>query len=168
MAATANRRNYNNITPVRGTAAPKVRPRPAPRQQPNLKVVRKTNKQLDQETKRARARAIKIIAVAALLFAIFSFQIYGKLKMDELDQQIADINQQISVVESDNSRRNMELSANVSLERVDEYARNELGMVKISDYQVNYVKLAGEDEVEVSGGKTHQNIAQKVKIQKNE
>ena len=64
----------------------------------------------------------------------------------------------------------MELNANVSLENVDQYARNELGMVKISDYQVNYVKLSEDDAVEVSGGKTHNDkgIAQKLKINKNE
>ena len=43
-------------------------------------------------------------------------------------------------------------------------------MVKISDYQVNYVKLSEDDAVEVSGGKTHSDngIAQKLKISKNE
>ncbi|MBP5460356.1 MAG: hypothetical protein J6Y62_09415, partial [Clostridia bacterium] len=93
----------------------------------------------------------------------------SRVQVDELDQKLTEINQQISVIESDNTRRNMELNASVSLEKVDQYARNELGMVKISDYQVNYIKLSEEDMVEVSGGKSHdKNLAQKIKISKNE
>ncbi|MBQ8063184.1 MAG: hypothetical protein IJ720_06995 [Clostridia bacterium] len=180
MAATGNRgaydlnayRNQRNarlsepVGPVRGTAVPKTRPDPAPRtrQAPKPRVIQKTKKQLRQEAQRSRAAALRIIAIAAVLFVVLGFQIYSEVRVDELDQQLADINQQIAVVESDNTRRNMELNANVSLEKVDQYARGELGMVKISDYQVNYVKLSDADAVEVSGGKTHSDLAQKLKI----
>ena len=116
------------------------------------------------EARRSRVAAVRIVAIATVLFMALGFQIYAHVQVDELDQQLNEINQQISVIESDNTRRNMELNANVSLERVDQYAKNELGMVKISDYQVNYVKLSEADAVEVSGGKTHDNIAQKLKI----
>lgn len=185
MAAAANRgaydlnayRNSRNARGntqsgyVRGTAVPKTRPRPTPQARPahRPRVIRKTQKQLRAETRRSRAAAVRIVAIATVLFMALGLQIYSRVQVDELDQKLTDINQKISVIESDNTRRNMELNASVSLERVDQYARNELGMVKISDYQVNYIRLSEEDAVEVSGGKSHdKNLAQKIKISKNE
>ena len=160
LGAYRNQRNAStsaNRQVVRGTAVPKTRPNPAPQQ-------------LRAEARRSRAVAIRVVALAAVLFLVFGFKIYSQVQVDELDQKLDAINKEISVIESDNTRRNMELNANVSLEKVDQYARNELGMVKISDYQVNYVKLSEDDAVEVSGGKTHNDkgIAQKLKINKNE
>lgn len=165
-----NRRRYADDYSVRGTAVPKVRPRPAPKTKaaPRPKVITKTKKQLREETRRSGALARRIVAVAFVAFLMIGFQIYSHVQLDELDQQLTEINQQISVIESDNTRRNMELNASVSLEKVDSYARNELGMVKISDYQVNYVKLSDQDAVEVSGGKNHVSLAQKLKIGQNE
>lgn len=184
MAATGNRgtvdlnayRNQRNrrlsepVGPVRGTAVPKTRPAPTPdtRKVRRPRVVPKSQKQLRAEARRSRAAAVRIVAIASVLFLVLGLQIYAHVQVDELDQQLNEINQKISVLESDNTRRNMELNANVSLEKVDQYAKNELGMVKISDYQVNYVKLSEADAVEVSGGKTHGDIAQKLKINKNE
>ncbi len=182
MAAAKNRGAYDlnayreqrnagksaNNRVVRGTAVPKTRPDPTPqaRPAPKMKVIRKSQKQLQAETRRSRALALKVLSIAVVMFLALGFNIYSRVQVDELDQQLDEINRQISVLESDNTRRNMELNASVSLERVDEYARNQLGMVKISDYQVNYVRLSEEDAVEVSGGKVHQSLAQKLKIDK--
>ena len=186
MAATGNRGAYDLNTyrsqrnarlseptrPVRGTAVPKTRPNPTPqtRKVRRPRVVRKSQKHLRAEARRSRAVAIRVVALAAVLFMVFGFKIYSQVQVDELDSQLDAIQKEISVIESDNTRRNMELNANVSLEKVDQYAKYELGMVKISDYQVNYVKLSEDDAVEVSGGKTHgdRDIAQKLKISNSE
>lgn len=163
-----NRALSEPVGPVRGTAVPKTRPNPAPQRAHRPRVIQKTKKQLKAETRRSRAAALRITVIAAVVFFALGLHIYCQVQVNELDQQLTDINQQIAVLESDNTRRNMELNANVSLDKVDEYARNELGMVKISDYQVNYVKLSDQDAVEVSGGKTHSDFAQKLKIHQNE
>lgn len=162
--------------PVRGTAVPKTRPNPSRNAQPvrRPRVIRKTQKQLQEEAKRSRAVALKVVAIAFFLFLLMGFQIYSHVQVDELDSELNSLNQQISVLKSDNTRRNMELNANISLEKVDQYARNELGMVKISDYQVNYVKLSDADAVEVSGDKIHHksalanDSAQKREVKQNE
>lgn len=184
MAAAGNRGAYDlnayreqrnagrtaNNRVVRGTAVPKTRPRPTPqaRPAPRMRVIRKSQKQLRAEARRSRAVALRVLSIAVALFLVLGVQIYSQVQVDELDQQLDELNRQISVLESDNTRRNMELNASVSLDKVDEYARNTLGMVKISDYQVNYVRLSEADAVEVSGGKVHQSLAQKLKIDQNE
>ncbi len=186
MAATGNRGAYdlNSYRSQRearlsepnrlvwGTAVPKTRPNPTPqaRRAQRPRVIRKSKKQLRAEAQHSRAFAIRIVALAAVLFLALGFKIYSGIQVEELNQELNVLNEQICDMESENTQRNMELRANVSLEKVDQYARYELGMVKISDYQVNYVKLSEDNAVEVSGGKTHSDdgIAQKLKISKNE
>lgn len=158
--------NYRRADYQRGSAVPVARPRqPAaePRRAPRPRVVRKTKAQLRAEARRSRAVAIRILTVATVLFTMIAFQIYSQVRVDELDHQLNDINRQISIVESDNARLNMMLDASISLDKVDDYARNKLGMVKVSDYQVNYVKLSEADSVEVSGGKIHQSLWERIK-----
>ena len=147
-----------------GSAVPAARPRPSAQPgYPRPHVVRKTKRQLRAETRRSRAAAIKIMSVALVCFTLIVFQIYSKVRVDELDRQLASVNKEISVIQSDNTRLNMELDADVSLDKVDDYARNVLGMVKAQDYQVNYVKTAGQDNVEVSGGKQHRTLFERIK-----
>ena len=157
--------DYNQTAYVPGSAAPAARP--VPQTQPGKvvrpKVVRKTKKQLRVEARRARWKAIQVLAVASVLFSVLVFQIYSQVRVDELDREISAVNAEISVIESDNTRLNMKLDANISLEKVDDYARNVLGMVKVDNYQVNYVNLSAGDAVEVSGGKVHTSLLEKIK-----
>ena len=158
--------SYARAEYQRGSAVPSVRPRQpasAPRRAPRPKVVKKTRAQLRAETRRSRAMAIKIMAVATVLFTMIAFQIYSQVRVDELDRQLADINSQISIMESDNTRLSMEIGANVELSKVEEYAQNTLGMVKVSDYQVQYLNISNEDTVEVSGGKTRLSLIERIK-----
>lgn len=161
-------RNYANNyrgSYVAGSEAPATRPAPQkqPGQVPRPKVVRKTKKQLRAETRRARAKAIQILAFATVFFSVMVFQIYSQVRVDELDREISAVNASINVVESENTRLNMDLDANVSLDKVEEYAQDVLGMVKVEDYQVNYVNLSEGDTVEVSGGKIHTSFWEKLK-----
>lgn len=160
-ARQVNLNEYRNARYVGGSAAPAARPQ---RKQPvrRPRVVKKTQAQLRAETRRSSAKALKIMAIASVLFGLLFVQIYSQLRVDELNQELNAINAQISVVQSDNTRRKMEVNSNVSLAKVDDYARNTLGMVKVNDYQVNYVKLSGKDQVVYSGGKTHKTLFEKL------
>lgn len=41
----------------------------------------------------------------------------------------------------------MQINSNVALSKVDDYAKNTLGMVKVKDYQVNYISTNDQDAV---------------------
>lgn len=140
----------------RGTAVPVTRPNPrvAPAPKPKPKRVTKTKKQKIIETRRSRAMAIKVLTVAAILFSLIVVDIYSEVRLDELDSQIASVNSEIEVMESANTRLSMAIESGVSLAEVEDYAVNTLGMVKLENYQVNYLNLSDGDSVEVSGGKT--------------
>ncbi|MEG1613921.1 MAG: hypothetical protein RR343_00355 [Oscillospiraceae bacterium] len=54
----------------------------------------------------------------------------------------------------------------MSLNKVDDYAQNVLGMVKQEGYQIEYVDLEGSDQVLVSGGKTVTDNQKKLDMKK--
>lgn len=162
-------RAYQYPTEYYGTAVPIAQPRPQATPASRPKEVKKTKAQLRAETRRARAQAIRIFAIATLLFFLLGFSVFSHVKVEELNHQIEAVNSSISVMESENTRLNMNLNANVSLDKVEDYAVNVLGMVKVENYQVNYLNLSDGDEVELSGGKTHQSLIQRIQIaMKNE
>ena len=153
---------YNRIN-ANGSAAPKRRPTPGTHPAPRPRVVKKTKAQLRAESRRSRAKAIKIMCICALLFSIVAFQIYGQVRVDELDRELKSVNSDINVLDSENTRLNMQLDAIISLDKVDRYAQDVLGMVKVENYQVSYVDISSGDKVEVSGGKVHRSILDTIK-----
>ena len=101
--------------------------------------------------------------VCAVFFSLIAFQIYSRVQVDELDRQLDTINSEISILDSENTRLNMQLDSIISLDKVDEYAQNTLGMVKVENYQVSYVDLSKGDKVSVSGGKVHRSLWETMK-----
>ncbi len=140
-----------------GTAAPARAPQKRKKAIPYTrpKVIRKSKAQLRAETLHSRKMAIKILAIVTAFFLVIGFQIYCQVKLDEINSKIVKAQNKISTLQSENAQLEMKIDSNVSLAKVDDYAKNELGMVKVKDYQVNYVKLHDKDAVLVSGGKTH-------------
>ncbi len=129
-------------------------PRVAPNSQSRPKVIKKTRAQLRAETKRANQRALKALSVAAILLCFVGVVIFSRIQLDEINRDIASQQSKLDILESENTKLEMQLNSMVSLDKVDDYAQNVLGMVKQEGYQVDYVNLSGSDEVLVSGGKT--------------
>ncbi len=155
--------DYRRMNAQYGSAAPRRQPQRAPRRQVQPRVVQKSRAEIRAEERRARAKAFKIVTVCSLLFVLIGFQIYSQVKVDEIDRKIANVNSQIEIVESENTRLNMQLDSRISLDKVDDYAQNVLGMVKVENYQVSYIDLSGGDAVTISGGKVHKNLWQSIK-----
>ncbi len=162
-----NRINSNTRNRNSGNAA-KIRqmPQSAPASQSRPKLVRKTRSQLKAETRRANRRAFKALSVAAVLLCFVGMVIYSRVQLDEISRDITQTQKELSVLESENTRLEMKLNSMVSLNKVDDYAQNVLGMVKQEGYQVEYLDLEGTDKVLVSGGKTTTSKQDKADIKK--
>lgn len=149
--------NYNrntNVIAYNGSAAPKVKP--APQRRPQLELVKKTAQtaaQVRQQTAADTKRAIKImfISVAILMFMVLA--IYSRVQLDEINREINSVENKIELAQSDAIKLNNELNSIVSINNVENYAANQLGMVKVQDYQVVYVDLSAEDYVARVNGK---------------
>lgn len=149
-----NRINASNSSRA-SSSAPKIRQISIPATQPvtKPKVVKKTRSQVKTETKRANLRALKALSVAALLLCFVGTLIFSRVQLDEISREITQTQAKMKVVESENTRLEMKLNAMVSINNVDDYAQNVLGMVKQEGYQIEYVDIEGSDQVLVSGGK---------------
>jgi cell division protein FtsB len=117
------------------------------------KVVRRTRASLKAEAKRTNLRAVKALSVSAVLLGFVAIVIFSTVKLDEISRDIAATQSKIDVIKSENTRLDMEINSIVSLNKVEDYAENVLGMVKQESYQIEYVSLACADKVLISGGK---------------
>lgn len=124
---------------------------------PDMKLIERPRKSLIQaksEMKHGNVRALAILGVAVLLLAMISTLLYGRIKVDELDRKIQSKKNEIKSAQSENVRLNTTLDSMISLKNVEEYAQNNLGMVKMDNHQIEYIDLSGEDKASVSGEKT--------------
>lgn len=123
---------------------------------PKLKIVeapKKTLMQLKREMHASALQTAKIISIAFVLLSLLAALLYGRLKVDELDREIANLNTEITAAQSECVRLNMQIDSVISLKNVEEYAQTNLGMVKMESHQIEYIDLSGEDRVVLSGEK---------------
>lgn len=152
---------YNNysqnakIHNINGSAAPKMKP--APQKRPALELVKKTRMtatQVRQQTAEDTKRILKAMCIATAIFLFMVVAIYSRVQLDEINREISAVENQIELAKSDTIKINNELNAIVSINNVEDYAANQLGMVKVQDYQVVYIDLSAEDYVAKVNGKT--------------
>lgn len=144
---------FEPAAPRTASTAPKIRPNNS---RPNLKVLEKprmTAAQLKAQNALALRKILKIIFVAGICFLFLGLVIYSTLQLDEVNRDIASIDKSMSIAKSEQVRLDMELDSIVSLDKVESYAANTLGMTKVQDYQVVYVDLSSSDRILMAGGK---------------
>lgn len=131
-------------------------------QKPQMELVRRKKKTVAEARREMRVGAqqtAKILVIAFCLLSMFAALLYSRLRVDELTREIDSANAQLSVAQGENVRLNMKLDSMISLERVEEYAKNELGMTKVEGYQIEYIDLSGADTVTVSGDKSVKSLS---------
>ncbi len=152
----ANSYNFDRFEPrvvTNSSAAPKIKKQPQKR--PQLKLLeqpRKTAQQIKEETSASTKKTIKILVIAIAFLLFMSAMIYSRVQLDEINREISSVENKIELAQSDQIRLNNELNAMVSINNVEDFAANQLGMVKIQDYQVVYVDLSTQDSVVVVDG----------------
>lgn len=81
------------------------------------------------------------VASAALLCAI----IYGNAEKTRLYNEMLSLDNQITLLASDNVRMQSEIEAKTNIKIVEEYAVNVLGLQKLDNSQIEYIELQKED-----------------------
>lgn len=148
---------FEPAAPRTGSAAPKIK---RAESKPNLRVVEKPRLTADQirtQNLQAGRKMIKIIAVSGICLFFLAAVIFSTLQLDEVNRDIASIDKSMQIAKSETVRLNMELNSIVSIDKVENYAANTLGMSKVQDYQVVYVDLSTSDKVLMASGKETEN-----------
>ena len=128
-----------------------------PKKAPQFKLLEKpkpTRAQVQNEARKSAMQARKIMAVACAVIMFMAMVIYSRVQLDEINREIKQVESAMKIAQSDTVRLNNSLNSVVSINKVEDYALNVLGMVKVQDYQVVYVDLSGEDSVVMANGKT--------------
>ena len=127
-----------------GTSAPKMRPAPAPQRhkQPRLVRVKPRSKEDQQADAKRRIKAVaKILCVSMVLLTLLGLYIYTKVLLNEYNTKYETLSTQYAEAVSENVRLTSEVTAKYSVGNIAAYAEDQLGMIKKSDYQINYFRV---------------------------
>lgn len=128
------------------SAAParKVEPRILPKLELVDQPVVKTRNQIRREERNGLIKSMKVILVSMLMFGLLGTLIYGETQKNQLTREISKTQTQLNIAKSENTRLNMMLNSIVSLDNIEQYATEKLGMVKVQNQQISYINIAEE------------------------
>ena len=105
-----------------------------------------------------RVAIVKIFFAAVIVIGITSLMIVNRVALTEIGEEINAANEDLQILQSENTRLNVELEEKMSLDNIEEKAVNELGLTKMNNYQVQYLNLTQEDKIELTNPKSSGNI----------
>ncbi|WP_050697425.1 hypothetical protein [Anaeromassilibacillus senegalensis] len=129
-------------------------------QQQKNNIIRLPQEQLEKN-RRPKHRGLKVISMSLFLLAMMTIAgslVYGQVRLTELTE---DINTYSTVLEEQQSvyvQLKMKSDAKLSLQTVEDYAENNLGMRKIEQSQVEYISLSKGDKSQVVEEEQSQNL----------
>lgn len=136
-----------------GNTAPVRKDLPVERPKPQLvRKKRKSTAQLRAEARVSARQAVRICVISGVLLLMLSMMIYSRVEITKLDHEIGTYQRELNVARSEGTRLSMQLSSMVSLDKVEQYASEKLGMVQQQKHQVEYIDMSdGQDKVVKSG-----------------
>ena len=139
------------------TANISTAPKRREEKKPNMRVVVNNRRKSKINIVPAYVQRNSVLKAGIVLFCLLTvlgMLIYMQAKLDNVNRQIARTEKTLEETKSETVRLQMELNSIISIDKVEDYAVNTLGMVKIESGQVEYIDLSGEDKVILSGNKT--------------
>ena len=128
---------------------PKRQELPASGQKNN--VINLTQEQLDK-SRRVKIQPLHALATflsMAVVVGIVGSVVYGQAQLNELTDQINTAQAELSEAQSTYTQLKMKSDSRLSLDTVEEYAKDTLGMRRISQEQVVCISLSSGDKGEV-------------------
>lgn len=128
---------------------PKRQELPASGQKNN--VIKLTQEQLDK-SRRVKIQPLHALATflsMAVVVGIVGSVVYGQAQLNELTDQINTAQAELSEAQSTYTQLKMKSDSRLSLDTVEEYAKDTLGMRRISREQVVCISLSSGDKGEV-------------------
>lgn len=92
------------------------------------------------------AKAVTLVVTAGLLMGGV---IYSKVQSASLYSEVARTQNQVDLLHSENLRMKSEIDSKTSMQNVEAYAENVLGLQKIDKSQVEYIKLETDNSIEI-------------------
>ncbi|MBO5934555.1 MAG: hypothetical protein J6Q94_03605 [Clostridia bacterium] len=144
-----------------GTSAPKLEPVYEPETAPKKKQAVKKKKASVSVNAQKKEALASYISGAKILLSVFSIAfvlgivLFLNVKMDETATKINAVQSEINIAKSENVRLESTLEGMVSIDKVEDYAEQTLGMVKLENYKITYFDSGESNHVVISGGKSY-------------
>ncbi len=143
--------DFSLFESTRGTAVPKEVPVRKRKPQNRNNIIELPEVKVDKAHKRKHnvvGLVIGFILSAITVFAVCTV-ITGQARLTELNEQVALAQEQLSHAQSINTQTKAKIETSLSSAAVEEYAMSELGMVKATGHQKEYISLSQGDKAEV-------------------
>ena len=134
----------------RTAAAPAYQP---PRRQRKRELRVHENTRLMKCVLDGKQAAILVVSVLVTL-GMLGGVLFTFAQKNKLNHEVASINRQISEAQSESTRLNSQLDALVSVEMIDQYAVEKLGMSKMQSGQMRYVDVDAYMQARAKAQKT--------------
>ena len=119
---------------------------------PSVVALKPNRKALRAKTRQNRAQAVLNAVVTALAIAaatgIVLLMIVSRVRITQINNDIAALEDEISILQSENVRLKGEIVAIASAESVENYAQAN-GMTKVEQHQVRYFSVDDTDSAEI-------------------
>ncbi len=136
---------------TKGTAVPKEAPVKVRKNKTEANIVRLKREDIDAAQRRKYnipALILSFVMSAVIIFALCGI-VYGQVSLSELNQQIISAENTLSQRQSEQLQIQAKVDSSLSTLAVEEFAKKNLGMVKASNQQKEYVSLSQGDKAQV-------------------
>lgn len=106
----------------------------------------------DPRKKEDRRFAAKLTAYAVVIVLLMTATVYSRLKLTETKSEINSRTSDLTELQSQNAYLNYQLESLVSLKNAENYAVNQLGLVKMDSNRIEYMNLQDKNEIVAEQG----------------
>ncbi len=105
-----------------------------------------------KKAKKTKKRYFSPFTVFSTLIVVIltAFVLYGNISLNELTIENSNKQKELAAVIDANEILRLEIDRKNSLGNIEQIATEQLGMVKLQDYQIHTVNLESDDSVEIA------------------
>lgn len=113
---------------------------------------RERNLRVAPVPRRRRKAGIRpsLLACIAILAVTSAYILFCQMQLTQITAQVSEQSDKLDELAAENVSLTTKKVNSMNLDEVEEYAANELGMVKIDNSQIEYVELTNPDSVTVA------------------
>ena len=131
--------------------APELETRKKNTKEPELVRTRPiSRKEAVQQEKQSRSAALKACSFAMFALLIIGSLIYFRVILTNLNVELNAAKTELAASQSEYTTLQMKFNSLLAPDKVEAYARDELDMVKLENYQIRYFDLSGSDGAQLT------------------
>ena len=111
---------------------------------PRIRVVR-TGKELKAAADRKFVTQLVLLSVVVIALAVYT--VYSNMLLTKTKAMIEKKSNELVEIQSENVYLDYQIESMVSMKRAEEYAENELGLIKLAPAQIKYVNLENSNKI---------------------